>query len=311
MNLFNLYFDGRDDLLGAITLFDKQHHSNFVSILGREENENVFLSTITEIYFGLFFDKICTTINYNKLYENLTPDWTITINGQNVIAEVLRLNPSLSDKLKLDFDNKFMEAIQQIMIGCFLSFDYDEREISRENIDTEKCKLLVEKWLNSKPAIGDTIVLFDTIELQIIDYPPNITNVCLGGGGGSINFDYRRLNSDRSTLLKKTKKYYSIIEKNNLPYIVCVYMDFHTWFKKDDLYSTLYGLSTEHEAEVNYLSHSIENALYYANPLVRQNVSGVLLRQGDEYTYFHNYSMSNKLSLKNQNVFLKWQHPHN
>jgi len=310
MNIFALYFDGRDDLLGAIKLFDTKHHAGLVASLNKETKETDFLSTITEINFGLFFDKISNTVQYNKTYENLTPDWTLTINGQNIIAEVLRLNPSSSDKVKLDFDNDFMEAMHQIMVGCFLSFDYDEKEIKRENIDIPKCTILVEKWLKTKPAINDTLVLFDTIELQIISYPPNIDHTCLAGGGGSINFDYRRLKGDRSTLLRKTQKYSSIIENYNLPYIVCIYMDFHTWFKKDDLYTTLYGLSTEHEAEINFLSHNIENALYYANTIVRQNVSGVLLRQNDEFTYYHNFSKSNKLNNKNQEIFLAWQHPY-
>ena len=87
-------------------------------------------------------------------------------------------------------------------------------------------------------------------------------------------------------------------------------MDFHTWFRKDDLYNTLYGLSAEHEARINYFSHNIEKALFYSNRELMNNVSGILLRQGDEFTYYHNYSKSNKLNGDNQNLFLKWQHPY-
>lgn len=86
-------------------------------------------------------------------------------------------------------------------------------------------------------------------------------------------------------------------------------MDFHSWFKKEDLYSTVYGLSAEHEAKINYFSHDIENALFYSDKEVMTNVSGILLRQNDEFTYYHNYSKSNRLNMDNINLLLKWQHP--
>lgn len=310
MTLLENFFEGREILLNSFKEFDSKHKLGLLNSLSKENNEIDFLSTITKIHFGIFFDKYSLSVRHEKSHDGLTPDWTFDINGQEIIAEVLRLNPSLSDKVKLDFDDNFMDAIHEIKTSCFLSFDYDEKVIDREAIDIQMCKVLVENWLNNKPAINDTIILFDTIEIQLINYPPNIDHACLAGGGGSINFNYNRLNGDNSALLRKVQKYSSIIGKYNLPYIVCIYMDFHTWFRKDDLYNTLYRLSAEHEAKINYFSHNIENVLFYSDRELMTNVSGILLRQNDEFTYYHNYSKSHRLNSGNQNLFLRWQHPY-
>ncbi len=310
MSLFENFFEGRENLLKSFKDFDSKHNQGLINSLSKENSEIDFLSTITEIHFGIFFDEYSSSAKHEKPHDGQTPDWTFNINGQQIIAEVLRLNPSLSDKVKLDFDDNFMNAIHEIKTSCILSFYYDEKVIDRKAIDIKMCKALVEDWLNKKPAINDTIILLDSIEIQLINYPPNLDHVCLAGGGGGINYNYSRLHGANSALLKKGQKYSSIIEKYNLPYIVCIYMDFHTWFRKDDLYNSLYGLSAEHEGRINYFSHNIEKALFYSDRKLMTNVSGILLRQNDEFTYYHNNSKSNRLNIENQNLLLRWQHPH-
>lgn len=110
-----------------------------------------------------------------------------------------------------------MNAIQEIPIGCFLNFDYDENEIDRKNIDIQQCKILIEEWLHQNPRINDVIILFDTLEVQLLEFKNDVEHACLGGGGGTIKFDYRRLHADNSPLVKKATKYSSIIDKYNLP----------------------------------------------------------------------------------------------
>jgi hypothetical protein len=168
---------------------------------------------------------------------------------------------------------------------------------------------LVENWLSQPRAIRDKLILLDSIEVEVIELNSDVSHVCLVGGGGSINFDYRRLSSENSSLALKALKYSSIIEEKALPYIICLYMDFHTWFKKDDLFRGLYGSSVQHMEGAIFYSHLIQDALYYSKDRIMKNVSGVLLRQGDEYTYFHNYSNNNLNSL-NTEYFLNWQHPY-
>lgn len=157
MNLFDKFFLERFDLLESFQAFDTKHRLGILKSLREETDETQFLSLVTEINFGTFFDNFCSSVAYEKSYGKFTPDWTFKMNDQDIVAEVLRLNPSASDKAVLDFDNTFMNAIHEIKIGCFLSFDHDE--INRDSIDIEKCKNLVEKWLNRKPEVNEAIRL--------------------------------------------------------------------------------------------------------------------------------------------------------
>jgi hypothetical protein len=309
-SLIESFFDGREALLEQIRTFERNHKLRLIDRLKAAYNEVHFHSTITEIHFGIFFSQIATSIKYESSIENKSPDWIFTSNGQTILAEVVRLNPSSTDKKELDFDDKLMDILQTIRIGCLLYFDYDDNDLVRSEIDFIECKRELELWLSVSRQVGETTVICNSIKIEFVAYSDNVDHVCLCGGGGAINFDYRRLNSEKSTLVLKAQKYSKLIENYQFPYIICLYLDFHTWFDKKDVYRTLYGSSTEHWEDAKFYSHLIKDALYYSKRSLFKDVSGVLLRQKDEYTYFHNYS-NNKLNKQNEEFFKKWQHPHN
>ena len=231
------------------------------------------------------------------------------MHDQVIIAEVVRLNASAKDKVDLDFIDKFMDYIHEIEVGCFLNVDFDYKTIDRANIDFSICKSAIKEWISSSPNIYDKIVLYNSIEVEFMEFNETLGHVCLAVNGDSANGDFRRLGSEKSTLTLKGTKYSEIIEKYNIPYIICIYIDFHSWFRKLDLYQALYGSSAEHENEPPYFSHIIEKALYYSPDQIMKNVSGILLRQGNEYTYFQNYS-NKRLNEDNLAYFSKWQHPY-
>jgi hypothetical protein len=215
-------------LLTQIEAFEKKHKLNLLRRLRTEVNEARFLAMITEIQFGLFFDKIANSLKYEQPIDNKTPDWTIGMNGQEIITEVVRLNPSAADKDELDFEDNFMDSLEKISIGCLLHFGYDPKTINRKQIDISKCREIIENWLAPPRNIGDKILLFNSIEVKLIELNSSVLHVCLVGGCGQINFDYRRLTSENSTLALKARKYANMIEKSKLAYIICLYMDFHT-----------------------------------------------------------------------------------
>ena len=308
-SLIDKFFSGREDLLEQVKVFEKKRKLNLLKSLKSEDNESQFLSKISEIQFGLFLDQNATALIYEKSIDDKTPDWFITMYDQEIIAEVVRLNPSARDKVDLDFIDKFMDSIQEIEIGCFLSFDCNYETIERENIDFSVCKSIIKDWISNSPNIHDKIVLYGSIEVEFMEFNEILGHACLAVNGDSINSDSRRLSSEKSTLALKGVKYSEIIEKYNIPYIICIYIDFHSWFRKLDLYQALYGSSAEHENKPPYFSHIIEKALYYSPNQIMKNVSGIILRQGNEYTYFHNYS-NNRLSENNLAYFSKWQHPY-
>jgi len=138
--LLSKFFLGRDELLEQIKTFEKKRQLNLLRHLASKENEEEFLSVISEIQFGLFFDKKASTVYYEKRIDNKKPDWTFTMNGQEVIAEVVRLNPSAKDKADLDFIDGFMESIHEIEIGCIISVDFKWGAIEKDRIDFSACK---------------------------------------------------------------------------------------------------------------------------------------------------------------------------
>ena len=196
MTLLSKFFEGREALFETFEEFDDRHGLGIINSLYKENNEVDFLSKITEIHFGLFFGTFSSSVKYSKMYDKLTPDWALTINGQEIIAEVMRLNPSVADKVKLDFDSKFMNALHEIKQKCVLEFSYDDKIINIDKINIIKCKALVESWLNNKPAINEMILIDNMIEVRLINYIPNVEHVCLIGGGGAINFNYNRLRGE-------------------------------------------------------------------------------------------------------------------
>lgn len=275
-----------------------------------KEGQTAFLSAISEFQFGVFFDKIANKMQYDRLLKGTTPDWTLEMNDQTVIAEVARLNPSKSDQLIFDFEYAVVSTLEQISIGCFLSYDYDPESINRELIDFKILKDKIENWLNQDPNPQERIRLFEAIEIKLEYYDPSETHAYSGGGGGQVILRIDRLKGKKSSLVKKLLKYNPIISQDKTPYIVCIHINMHTWFKKEDLYKVLYGISQEHQEESNYFSHSLQNALFYSDKNIMSNVSGVLLKLNDEFTYFHNFSCKNKLNHTNQKGLSIFQCPY-
>ena len=53
-SLIEIFFDGKEELLAKIKVFESKHNLKLLSRLKSEDNKVQFLSTITEINFGLF-----------------------------------------------------------------------------------------------------------------------------------------------------------------------------------------------------------------------------------------------------------------
>lgn len=308
MSYFQEFFSNRDALLQKLEQFASKHDLRFLQKLREETNKTQFLSKITETHFGLFFSPFASAIKEEPKIHGKTPDWSITINDQEVILEVLRLNASESDQKGLDFMDNFIEKMKEIKIGAFLSFSH-ENNIGVTEISLETCKENIENWLQTARKTGETFELTNGLEIKFLQYSDKFSYVCFMGMGSQIKYDYRRLYANNSPLLKKANKYLDIINKYNLPYVICIYLDFHTWFDKEDLFSCLYGSSCEDATQFpSAFSTIIEDALYYSSGRLLKNVSGILLRQSDVHTYFHNFSGENKLDESIKSILLDFQY---
>jgi len=312
MSLFELYFAKRNALAEEIKVLDEKHQLRFVTLLQKEQNRANFLSTISEFYFARFFDQIATKILHDSLLADKRPDFSLSINNQQIIAEVARLNPSEGDQKQLQFENAFMTAIEWIKVSCVIDFDYDQDLLVPEDVDLNLCKELINEWLAAPRSPGDQLQLPFTILIELLYYSDKLDHVCLIGGGGSINFDFRRLEGPNSPLLRKSNKYNELVDSFQMPYIICFDLDFHTWFSKRDLYPKLYGSSVANydRDQVLTKSHMLDDGLYYLPHRPFQKVAGILLCEGGEFTYFHNYAATVKLNDENERLFLQWQCPY-
>jgi len=86
------YFEAHSDLLKKIQAFEQKRGIALLKKLNRDKDKINLYSWLTEVKFGLWLDQYSYELKHDASIENKTPDWTAIINGQKVIAEVLRVN---------------------------------------------------------------------------------------------------------------------------------------------------------------------------------------------------------------------------
>ena len=109
-NLLELYNSYHPEFLESLNHFSKSLKEQIIKKLKNENNKIQFQSTLTEIQFGLLFQKNGFGIEYEKRYANRQePDWVISFQNSIAIFEVYRLGTSEKDKQRNDFQNELRE----------------------------------------------------------------------------------------------------------------------------------------------------------------------------------------------------------
>jgi hypothetical protein len=312
MSWFNIFFQDRDALLSQMTEFDRKYRFGLIEKLKKEKVTVDFLSTITEIHFGLFFDQFCDNLKYNYPVftgTSLTPDWTVEINGQEVIAEVLRMNATFKDQGILDVDTSLMDALEEITQPYLVSLEYTYEQIDLTGWSMSDFKQHVEDWLSITRTVNDRTTFQNQITVKIIQGNTGVEHVCVMGGFRKIDHKPERIMGANGRFLEKVNKYGPRVEQEGLPLIICIYVHFESWLQPRDIYKGLYGCSGEYIGNFDFKEytpgakfHDIGGGLCYSNEKVRKNVSGVLLRYQDKYTFFPNHSNVNRLNKANLTV---------
>jgi hypothetical protein len=86
------FLETKSELIEAIEVLEKKRDLSLLQRLLKEKNAINFFSTLAEIRTGLFFDPLCSELRYNWPVGGQRPDWSLVINAQNILCEVLRLN---------------------------------------------------------------------------------------------------------------------------------------------------------------------------------------------------------------------------
>ncbi len=224
------FLETQPALVEAIESFDKKRSLSMLQYLRKEKHAVNFFSTLAEIRTGLFFDPLCSELQYNAPLDGQRPDWSVTVNCQRILCEVLRLNTPQEE--------------------CLASIERS-RELRRFQIDN--------------PGI------------PIVDY----------GEGKTIDTAF--LCGAQSKLQIKESKYRSIIERHQLPYIICVNPSIQTYINEIDLNDFLMG----------------RDGFFATDEYFGRSVSGVLL-QGyftNQWVYYPNAKAQFALTETNARQF--------
>jgi len=109
-----LYKSVKGKLLEEIEVLSRKHSLSLFDKIRKEKNLRNLEALLTEAHFGLYLDKISSSLKYNHTMDGtLTPDFAFTMNGQEVIVEVARINPVQKDMDIDDEENKMIESFRK------------------------------------------------------------------------------------------------------------------------------------------------------------------------------------------------------
>lgn len=311
MTLWEKYFDYHPEILLRIEAIDKKTKEKFIRKLKLETDKDNFLSTITEFQFYEFLIKEGFVVEFEKEYTfdnkalKFTPDFTVSKQGQSIIAEVLKLNTTEKDKKRNDFESFLLDGIQKNTAKCCVQVELIEEYFDVELYDKDSILAEVSSWLKSSYELNEELVVRDNFKFKIISIDEKYEHTLVFGNVNSIDIDTRRLNSINSRFVSKIEKYDRLIAEMDMPYLICLKIDFHAAINEKEMFWTMYGDLIFHEYIPKYVSEL--NGLYYRNETAKRNLSGVVLMISNQIYYFNNYFLSNRLKQEIRDEFLKYQ----
>ena len=228
------FLETKPELLEAIESFERRRKLLLLRNLFHEESAINFFSTLAEIRAGLFFDPLCSELRYNFLLEGQRPDWTLTLNGQQMLCEVLRLNTP-----------------------------------------EEECKAGIERSRELRKF------QIDNPGVPIVEY------------GEARTIDTAFLCGAQSKLQNKEAKYRDLIERHELPYIICVNPSVDTFINEIDLNDFLMG----------------RRGFFATDKYFGRSVTGILLQSyfTGHWVYFPNEKAQYPLTEVNETAMGEWR----
>lgn len=136
------YFETRPEFLEEIKFFEQRRGFRLLKKLTKDKDEINFFSWLSEVRFGLLFDNISSDLKNDHPIEGKTPDWTVTLNDQKIIAEVLRLNtPEEEHRQTIQF-NRELRKYQKESPGVPIATQGPVKVITLEHLGGCQSKLM-------------------------------------------------------------------------------------------------------------------------------------------------------------------------
>lgn len=118
-------------------------------IIPRLRQNEHFTNTYHELVVGHQLNKLGYTIEYNKNFKGLTPDWYIHSKGecQDFIVEVFTTRYGGNERIKEDLQIKNLKGrLREIPVGAILTIRLDEH-IVLDSRDYKQISKEIEQWL--------------------------------------------------------------------------------------------------------------------------------------------------------------------
>lgn len=274
-------------------------HYKFQRALKAEKNQHNFNALVSELKFGIILQKIGFDILHEKKINTLTPDWTIQINSSLSIFEVYRLGKSNKDS-QIDILHKIIDnKLNKLPYDTYINISVEGKWIMH-NSSIDDCVNDIETilpdaydWLalnhNNLHASKDFGSLF---KLTIVKINTGKNHVLCCYGFRIIDQKPHKLTQSENLrdneITKKLKKYNEVILTNEMPYFLCVDIDFTSGFHYSDFEEYFHHQSAEfidYENNYNFISEngkewSILGEFY--NTKTRTNLSGLLIIDNNE-----------------------------
>lgn len=308
-NLFNQLCIKYPDFSDSLNLFPEKVKNTILEKLKNEKDETKFTSTLAEINFGLMFIKLGFHLEYDKLYNKQTPDWTISKGDSKAICEVYRLGKSENDQKLSDFQSELIKKVRLLEFNYFVKFGYLNNEVDFSKVDSNKIVSVLKDWLLSSPKIiGDSIEIMNNFYFEVTRINIKKNKLSCRGSARIIEFKPEKLiQSDRfkndNNITQKLKKYNEIISEYNYPYFIAIALDSASGFEFDHFEEYFLekrvGFYCEEDSEYETFIEDTEYGIewtdlgiFYKNP----QLSGLIILDNKKYHLLLN-------PLKNQIIY--------
>lgn len=256
-----------------------------------------------------------------KLFETIQPDLL-----ENIKELCKKHNLSLLKKIKKEENKIHLKSLlTEAHFGLFFDticaqLKYNNRifkgsKTTPDFVITKNSQDIIIEVCRINPAKEDQDI-HDAEDDAIEQFRESNPGIPVMGGFHSITIKAHKLYGENGSIALKAKKYGPLVDSEDKPFIICLYLDFISGHDDLDLYHCLYGSPAEFGESFPYKEyypnaqfHDLTKALYYSNEQMKKSVSGILLRtNSNHFIYFHNFSSNNKLNKENINWFMNLQH---
>ena len=250
VSLLEEYLSYHPEFVDSLTVFQENIRKKITKRLKSENDRNNFIAIVAEVRFGKLFGELGFELEYDKKFpNNQRPDWLIKLKDSAAICDVYRLGKSNKDQVRSEFENKLIEKIQEIPKDYFLKIHFINEYFDTIQYDIAQISSEVHDWLNSVRKVGDSISVKDNFEFEIRKTNTNTGHVCCYGNVSSIDIKTEKVKQiedlSPNEITKKLNKYTEIISEYNIPYFICIYIDFVSGFDHKDIRERFLGHGVE------------------------------------------------------------------